>query len=107
MFACIYCQSVSERRVKSDDGGETLIDLAFTFSPLVEQTSVDTIVLDIEGCELMFGAKPVFIDSELQTWNMDPVLLEQSIKDCIKQGKKPKAIIVVHHQIHIGAPYNN
>lgn len=55
MFACIYCQSVSEKQVKSDRDGETLIDLAFTFSPLVEQTSVDTVVLDIEGCELMFS----------------------------------------------------
>lgn len=43
------------------------------------------------------GAKPVFIDSEVQTWNMDPDLLEEAIKDRIKQtGKKPRAIIVVH-----------
>lgn len=43
------------------------------------------------------GAKPVLIDSEELTWNMDPELLEQAIKDRIhKTGKKPKAIIVVH-----------
>ncbi len=43
------------------------------------------------------GAKPVFIDSEPDTWNMDPVLLEEAIQDRIKQtGKKPKAIIFVH-----------
>ncbi len=43
------------------------------------------------------GAKPVFIDSELTTWNMDPDLLEEAITDRIqKTGKKPKAIIVVH-----------
>jgi len=43
------------------------------------------------------GAKPVFIDSEQTTWNMDPDLLETAIKDRIaKTGKKPKAIIVVH-----------
>jgi len=43
------------------------------------------------------GAKPIFIDSELDTWNMDPVLLEQAIVDRIKQtGKKPKVIIPVH-----------
>jgi dTDP-4-amino-4,6-dideoxygalactose transaminase len=41
-------------------------------------------------------AKPVFIDSEEQTWNMDPELLETSIEDRIKSGKKPKAIIYVH-----------
>ena len=39
------------------------------------------------------GAKPVFIDSEKDTWNMDPELLEEAIKDRIaKTGKKPKAI---------------
>ena len=41
-------------------------------------------------------AVPVFIDSEPQTWNMDPELLEQAIKDAIKSGNKPKAIILVH-----------
>lgn len=42
------------------------------------------------------GATPIFIDSELDTWNMDPALLEESIDDRIKKGKKPKAIILVH-----------
>ncbi len=42
------------------------------------------------------GATPVFIDSEKDTWNMDPVLLEEAIKDRIaKKGKKPKAIVPV------------
>ena len=42
------------------------------------------------------GATPVFIDSEKDTWNMDPELLEDAIKDRIsKTGRKPKAIIPV------------
>ena len=42
------------------------------------------------------GAKPVFVDSEKDTWNMDPALLEIAIKDRIaKTGKKPKAIVPV------------
>lgn len=42
------------------------------------------------------GATPVFVDSEAETWNMDPDLLETAIKDRIaKTGKKPKAIIPV------------
>ncbi len=42
------------------------------------------------------GAIPVFIDSEKESWNMDPELLEAAIKDRIeKTGKKPKAIIPV------------
>ena len=50
------------------------------------------------------GATPVFIDSEKDTWNMDPELLEEVIKDRIaKTGKKPKAIVPV---ALYGMPYN-
>ena len=42
------------------------------------------------------GATPVFVDSEDETWNMSPVLLEKAIKDRMEKGKKPKAIIPVH-----------
>lgn len=43
------------------------------------------------------GASPVFVDSERETWNMNPVFLEEAIKDRIsKTGKTPKAIIPVH-----------
>lgn len=43
------------------------------------------------------GATPVFIDSERDSWNMDPQLLEQAIEDRIaKTGKKPKAIVPVY-----------
>ena len=35
----------------------SLIDLAFTFSPLVEQTTADTVVLNIDGCGLLLGHK--------------------------------------------------
>ena len=43
------------------------------------------------------GATPVFVDSEAESWNMDPVLLEEAIVDRMKvTGKKPKAIIPVY-----------
>ena len=42
------------------------------------------------------GARPVFVDSEPDSWNMDPELLEEAIKDRMaKTGKKPKAIVPV------------
>ena len=63
--------------------GDEVICATFTFSgscnPIIYQ-----------------GATPVFIDSESDSWNMDPALLEQAIRDRIRSGKKPKAIIVVH-----------
>lgn len=42
------------------------------------------------------GAIPVFVDSEAETMNMSPALLEQAIQDRIVKGKTPKAIIPVH-----------
>ncbi|NCD70559.1 aminotransferase class I/II-fold pyridoxal phosphate-dependent enzyme [Mucilaginibacter agri] len=42
------------------------------------------------------GATPVFIDSELDTWNMNPAMLEIAIKDRLSKGKNVKAIIPVH-----------
>ena len=50
------------------------------------------------------GATPVFVDSEPDTWNMSPTLLEEAIKDRIaKTGKKPKAIVPV---ALYGMPYD-
>ncbi|MCY2686981.1 DegT/DnrJ/EryC1/StrS family aminotransferase [Salinimicrobium sp. TH3] len=48
------------------------------------------------------GARPVFVDSEEDTLNISPVFLEEAIKDRIKKGRKPKAIIGVHLY---GMPY--
>lgn len=48
------------------------------------------------------GATPVFVDSELETWNICPIALEEAIIDRIANGKKPKAIIAVYLY---GVPY--
>lgn len=66
--------------VKNDDH---VICSSFTFS-----ASVNPIVY--------LGASPIFIDSEQDTWNMDPSLLEQAIVNQININKKPKGIILVH-----------
>ncbi len=41
-------------------------------------------------------AVPIFVDSELDTWNMDPIELKKAIEFGISKNKKPKAIILVH-----------
>jgi len=51
---------------------------------------------------MYLGATPIFIDSEKDTWNISPILLEEAILDRIAKGKKPKAIIAVHLY---GMPY--
>ncbi|MBN1970505.1 MAG: aminotransferase class I/II-fold pyridoxal phosphate-dependent enzyme [Candidatus Delongbacteria bacterium] len=63
--------------------GDEVIASSFTFS-----ATINPIVYQ--------GAIPVLIDSEVDTWNMSPELLEIAIKDRLAKGKKPKVIIVVH-----------
>ncbi|WP_313790899.1 DegT/DnrJ/EryC1/StrS family aminotransferase [Flagellimonas allohymeniacidonis] len=48
------------------------------------------------------GASPIFVDSEPDTWNISPELLEKAILSRLEVGKKPKAIIAVHLY---GMPY--
>jgi dTDP-4-amino-4,6-dideoxygalactose transaminase len=65
------------------DQGDEVLCQSFTFSatanPIIYQK-----------------ATPIFIDSENDTWNLDPKLLEEAICDRIAKGVKPKACIVVH-----------
>ena len=42
------------------------------------------------------GAKPIFVDCERASWNMDPVLLGEALESRTRVGKRPKAVIVVH-----------
>src|ERR1044072_344872 len=65
MFVCIYGPRVSKTRDSAAAAGENplLVDLAFTFSPLVEQTTVDTVVLDVSGQDLLFGGTGEFSES--------------------------------------------
>ncbi len=51
---------------------------------------------------LYLGATPIFVDSERDTWNLSPELLEKAILSRMANGKKPKAIIAVHLY---GMPY--
>ena len=59
MFACIYSRSVEKSQQEPEtagvETGSSLVDLAFTFSPLIEQTSADTAVVDVSGQSLLFG----------------------------------------------------
>jgi len=69
--------------------GDEVICQSFTFS-----ASANPI--------MYLGATPVFVDSERDTWNISPELLEKAILDRISKNKKPKAIVAVHLY---GMPY--
>ncbi len=63
--------------------GDEVICSSFTFSASVNPIRYQQAI-------------PILVDSERDTWNMSPELLQEAIEDRIKKGKKPKAIIAVH-----------
>ena len=48
MFACIHASNLPP--------GLSLREFAYSFSPLVEETRADTVAIDVDGCELLFGS---------------------------------------------------
>ena len=65
------------------NSGDNVLCSSFTFSASVNPVKY-------------LGANPIFIDSERESWNMCPELLEVAIKEGIAKNKKPKAIILVN-----------
>jgi pyridoxal phosphate-dependent aminotransferase EpsN len=52
----------------------------------------------VGGCNPIryLGAEPVFLDSDESTWNLDPNLLEDALRERTGEGKRPRALVVVH-----------
>lgn len=98
---------VGEGEVVALSAGTAAVHLALIACGV--QTGDEVIVQSFTFCAsshpiAYLGATPVFVDSDPETWNMDPVLLEEAIKDRIaKTGKKPKAIVPV---ALYGMPYD-
>lgn len=90
---------LQEKRVVALSAGTAAVHLALIACGV--QAGDEVIVQSFTFCAsshpiTYLGATPIFVDSEKETWNMDPDLLEEAIKDRIaKTGKKPKAIVLV------------
>jgi len=95
----------SERHVAALSSGTAALHLALIMTGVREGDEVicQSMTFSASANPIVYqGATPVFVDSEPETWNMCPVQLETAIRDRIKKGKKPKAIIAVHLY---GMPY--
>ena len=96
-----------EKRVVALSSGTAAVHLALVACGV--QAGDEVMVQSFTFCAssnpvTYLGATPVFVDSEPDSWNMDPVLLEKAIEDRIRvTGRKPKAIIPV---ALYGMPYN-
>ncbi|MFN2578506.1 MAG: hypothetical protein ABR607_12535 [Pyrinomonadaceae bacterium] len=82
MFACIHGRSISgSSPAERGAAVSTLIELAFTFSPLAEQTSADTVVLDVAGQDLLFGEMTAFTNDERSVMSNIANAIVQRAKD--------------------------
>ena len=96
---CITTSEMKEKRVVALSAGTAAVHLSLLACGVGpgDEVLVQSFTFCASSHPITYlGATPVFIDSEKETWNMDPDLLEEAIKDRIaKTGKKPKAIVPV------------
>ena len=96
---CIITPELKEKRVVALSAGTAAVHLALLACGVGPGDEV--LVQSFTFCAsthpvTYLGATPVLVDSEPDTWNIDPELLEEAIKDRIaKTGKKPAAIVPV------------
>ncbi|MEM7128351.1 MAG: DegT/DnrJ/EryC1/StrS family aminotransferase [Chloroflexota bacterium] len=94
-----FCNMIGSSNAVALTSGTAAIHLALASIGVGRGDEV--IVSDLTFCAsvnpiIYLGAKPIFVDSELVSWNMAPELLENVLKFRAKQGNIPKALVLVH-----------
>ncbi len=104
MFASIYGRTISKAGLQGDVGA-ALLDLAFTFSPLVEQTAVDTVVLDVAGQDLLFGSSANSASAEAGNTEIDSVraLAGEIVRRAAQLGFKVNVSVAANPDAAINA----
>lgn len=99
MFEKEFCEITGARFAAAVSSGSAAIHLALIILGIQpgDEVMCSTLTFAATANPIAYqGATPVFIDSEPSTWNMDCNCLEDAIRDRIRKGKRPKAIIIVH-----------
>lgn len=99
MFEKEFCEITGARFAAAVSSGSAAIHLALILLGIQagDEVICSTLTFAATANPITYqGAMPVFIDSEPSTWNMDCNCLEDAIRDRIRKGKRPKAVIIVH-----------
>jgi dTDP-4-amino-4,6-dideoxygalactose transaminase len=94
-----------DKQVAAVNSGTSAIHLALIMAGVNRGDSVicQSMTFSASANPILYqGATPIFIDSEIDTWNLSPTFLEEAILSEISKGRKPKAIVAVHLY---GMPY--
>ncbi len=99
MFEKEFCEITGARYAAAVSSGSAAIHLALILLGIQpgDEVICSTLTFAASANPIVYqGATPVFTDSEPRTWNMDCNCLEDAIRDRIRKGKLPKAILIVH-----------
>ena len=99
MFEKEFCEITGARFAAAVSSGSAAIHLALIILGIQpgDEVICSTLTFAATANPITYQrATPVFIDSEPSTWNMDCNCLEDAIRDRIRKGKRPKAVIIVH-----------
>lgn len=94
-----FCDVVQAKNAVALSSGTAALHLALLLSGVEagDEVLVSSLTFSASVNPIVYlGAKPVFIDSEPRSWNMDPDLLAETLKRKAQNGSLPKAVILVH-----------
>ena len=94
-----FCQAVGAKHAAALISGTAAIHLALLLAGVErdDEVLVSTFTFSASVNPIVYlGARPVFVDSERVSWNMDPNLLVETLDIRARSGKLPKAVLLVH-----------
>lgn len=94
-----FCEFVGARHAVALSSGTAAIHLALILAGVQpdDEVLVSTLTFVASVNPVLYlGARPTFIDSEWESWNMDPALLSEALEDRAREGRLPKAVVLVH-----------
>ena len=98
-FEAEFCETVGTAHAAAVSSGTAALHLALILSGVEPGDDVfcSTLTFVATANPITYlGARPVFIDSDRTSWNMNPVLLEAALNQRDRLGKLPKAVVLVH-----------
>jgi pyridoxal phosphate-dependent aminotransferase EpsN len=94
-----FCEAVGSSHAAALSSGTAALHLALKLVGVGagDEVLVSTLTFSASVNPIVYlGARPVFIDSERVSWNMDPALLAEALEERARLGRLPRAVVVVH-----------
>ncbi|MEB3179188.1 MAG: DegT/DnrJ/EryC1/StrS family aminotransferase [Nostocaceae cyanobacterium] len=98
-FETEFCQTIGTSHAAAVSSGTAALHLALYLAGVESEDEVfcSTLTFIASSNPIVYlGAKPVFIDCDRTSWNMNPDLLRETLNERSRRGKLPKAVVLVH-----------